>query len=181
MSAESPDGTILYGFLRKFLVKLRDWVLFQQLMSGLDQLDTNILRALQGDGRLSNADLAKRVGLSASACLRRVQALERSGVIKGYRAVIDPDATGVGIVAYVGVGLTEHTKKAQKDFERVITATPEVRECHNVSGTIEYLLRVEAKDLAAYKNFHLEVLGNAPKMNSITTYIVMDTSKDERA
>lgn len=150
-------------------------------MTGLDNIDERILRELRFDGRVSNTDLAKRVGLSASACLRRVQELERTGVIKGYRAVIDADATGVGIVAYVGVGLSEHTKKAQQDFERVITAAPEVRECHNVSGTIEYLLRVEVSDLAAYKSFHLEVLGNAPKMNSITTYIVMESAKDERA
>ena len=80
-----------------------------------------------------------------------------------------------------GVALLEHTKKAQKDFERVITATQEVRECHNVTGTFEYLLRVEAADLPAYKNFHLEVLGNAPKLNSITSYIVMESAKDERA
>ena len=147
----------------------------------LDAIDERILRTLERDGRISNADLAKTVGLSASACLRRVQELERTGVIKGYRAVIDREKLGVGIAAYVGVGLSEHTKRAQEDFERVITAAPEVRECHNVSGTIEYLLRVEAADLAAYKAFHLDVLGNAPKLNSIITYIVMDSAKDERA
>ncbi len=150
-------------------------------MTKIDAIDEKILRALERDGRISNADLAKTVGLSASACLRRVQELERSGVIAGYRAVLNREALGVGIAAYVGVGLSEHTKKAQKDFERVITAAPEVRECHNVSGTIEYLLRVEAADLAAYKAFHMEVLGNAPKLNSIITYIVMDSAKDERA
>ncbi len=150
-------------------------------MTDLDAIDTNILRHLEKDGRISNADLAKVVGLSASACLRRVQELERTGVIAGYRAVINREALGVGIVAYVGVGLSEHTKSAQEEFERVITAAPEVRECHNVSGTIEYLLRVEAQDLAAYKAFHLDILGNAPKLNSIITYIVMDSSKDERA
>lgn len=152
-----------------------------QLMEGIDNIDARILQELRSDGRISNTDLSRRVGLSPSACLRRVQALERSGVIKGYRAVIDPEATGVGIVAYVGVALSEHTKKAQQAFERVITATTEVRECHNVTGTFEYLLRVEAVDLPAYKNFHLEVLGNAPKLNSITSYIVMESAKDERA
>lgn len=163
------------------LAKLRVFAIRMQFMTEIDQIDARILHELRSDGRISNADLSKRVGLSASACLRRVQALERSGVIKGYRAVIDPEATGVGIVAYVGVSLSEHTKKAQKDFERVITAALEVRECHNITGTFEYLLRVEAADLPAYKNFHLEVLGNAPKLNSITSYIVMESAKDERA
>jgi DNA-binding Lrp family transcriptional regulator len=149
-------------------------------MIDLDDLDQRILRQLEADGRMSNAELAKRVGLSASACLRRVQELERSGVISGYRAVLNREALGVGFTAYVTVGLTEHTKKAQRDFERAMMAAPEVREVHDVTGSIEYILRVEARDLAAYKHFHTEVLGMAPKVQSITSYIVMETTKDER-
>ncbi len=150
-------------------------------MTKIDDLDRKILRALERDGRVSNTDLAKTVGLSASACLRRVQELERSGVIKGYRAIIDREQLGVGFAAYVTVGLSEHTKKAQRDFERAMMAAPEVREVHDVTGSIEYILRVEAADLAAYKHFHTEVLGDAPKVQSITSYIVMETTKDERA
>lgn len=130
---------------------------------------------------MSNADLAKHVGLSASACLRRVQELERTGVIKGYRAVLDREALGYGFVAYVTVGLSEHTKQAQRDFERAMSAAPQVRECHDVTGAIEYILRVEAADLAAFKHFHTDVLGMTPKVQSITSYIVMETTKDERA
>lgn len=147
----------------------------------LDAIDERILRTLERDGRISNADLSKAVGLSASACLRRVQELERTGVIKGYRAVIDREKLGLGLTAYVTVGLIEHTKKAQRDFERVMMSAPEVREVHDVTGSIEYILRVEASDLAAYKHFHTEVLGMAPKVQSITSYIVMETTKDERA
>ncbi len=150
-------------------------------MAKFDTIDDKILRTLERDGRISNADLAKAVGLSASACLRRVQELERTGVIKGYRAVIDREKLGLGFTAYVTVGLTEHTKKAQRDFEQVMMAAPEVREVHDVTGSIEYILRVEASDLAAYKHFHTEVLGMAPKVQSITSYIVMETTKDERA
>lgn len=146
----------------------------------MDGIDERILHTLEADGRISNSDLAKAVGLSASACLRRVQELERRGVIKGYRAVLDRRALGGGFVAYVAVGLHEHTKQSQEAFEKVMARAPEVRECHNVSGTIEYLLRVEAADLVAYKNFHTEVLGMAPKVRSITSYIVMDSSKDLR-
>lgn len=150
-------------------------------MVDIDDIDARILRILERDGRISNADLAKRVNLSASACLRRVQELERSGVISGYRAVLDREAMGVGLIAYVTVGLYEHTKKAQSEFERAISAAPQVRECHNVTGTVEYLLRVEAADLPAYKHFHTEILGMTPKVRSITSYIVMETTKDERA
>ena len=152
-----------------------------QFMIEIDETDARILRILERDGRISNTDLAKRVNLSASACLRRVQELERSGVIAGYRAVLNREAMGVGMIAYVTVGLYEHTKTAQAEFERAMKAAPQVRECHNVTGTVEYLLRVEAADLPAYKHFHTEILGMTPKVRSITSYIVMETPKDERA
>lgn len=150
-------------------------------MAGLDQIDRKILRELGSEGRISNIELADRVGLSPSACLRRVQELERSGVIKGYRAVVDPAKLGLTFLAYVTVGLSSHTKKSQSDFEAAMALAPEVRECHNITGTIEYLLRVETQDLAAYKHFHTEVLGVLPQVHSITTYVLMDSPKDERA
>ncbi|MDQ2089770.1 Lrp/AsnC family transcriptional regulator [Marimonas arenosa] len=150
-------------------------------MTKMDDLNRRILRELIRDGRISNLDLADRVGLSPSACLRRVQELERSGVIKGYRAVLDGDKLGLGFVAYVTVGLSQHSKAAQEAFERAVARAPEVRECHNVTGSVEYLLRVEAADLAAYKAFHTEVLGTVPGVNSITSLVVMGSPKDERA
>ncbi|WP_127901863.1 Lrp/AsnC family transcriptional regulator [Solirhodobacter olei] len=150
-------------------------------MTDIDATNARILRELSRNGRLPNQDLAERVGLSPSACLRRVQELERRGIIKGYRAVIDPGALGGGFTAYVAVGLSEHTKAAQKAFERAMALSPHVRECHNITGTIEYLLRVEVPDIAAYKHFHAETLGTLPQVTSITTYVVMDSPKDERA
>lgn len=150
-------------------------------MTELDEIDHRILRALSADGRISNLDLAARVGLSPSACLRRVQALERSGVIRGYRAVIDPTVTGGGFLAYVLVGLSRHTRAEQRAFEAAIATAPQVRECHNVTGTFEYLLRIEVSDLAAYKHFHTEILGALPQVTTITSYIVMGSPKDERA
>ncbi len=149
-------------------------------MAEIDEINRRILRELQRDGRISNADLAAKIGLSASACLRRVQELERSGVISGYRAVLDPDATGRGFKAYVTVGLARHTKADQKAFEKAMQTAPQVRECHNVTGTIEYILRVEAEDIASYKQFHTEYLGQVPQVASITSYIVMGSPKDER-
>ncbi len=139
------------------------------------------MRELSRDGRLPNTELADRVGLSPSACLRRVQELERNGVIKAYRAVLDPVAMGRGFVTYVTVGLNTHTKAAQDAFERAMDLYPEVRECHNITGTVEYLLRVETEDLASYKLFHTEKLGTLPQVQQIVTHVVMGSSKDERA
>lgn len=152
-----------------------------QQMAKIDLINQQILRELGRDGRISNLELADRVGLSPSACLRRVQELERTGVISGYRAVLDHTKLGVGFVAYVTVGLNLHTKDAQEAFERAMARAPEVRECHNITGAIEYLLRVEATDLTAYKFFHTDVLGTLPQVHSITSYVVMGSPKDERA
>ena len=139
------------------------------------------MQELTRDGRIANSALADRVGLSPSACLRRVQELERAGVIKGYRAVLDRAALGGGFTAYVAVGLSDHSKASQRAFERSIARAPEVIECHNMTGAIEYLLRVEVEDLARYKYFHTDVLGTLPQVSSLTTYVVMESPKDERA
>jgi DNA-binding Lrp family transcriptional regulator len=151
-----------------------------QSSAAMDAIDEKILRELVGDGRITNAELAQRVALSPSACLRRVQELERLGVIKGYRAVLDPLKLGVGFVAYVTIGLSRHTLAEQLGFEQAMSACAVVRECHNVTGTFEYLLRVEVADLAAYKRFHADVLGALPQVSMITSYIVMASPKDER-
>ena len=144
-------------------------------MRAIDTITRKILHELSLDGRISNLELAQRVGLSPSACLRRVQELERSGVIDGYRAVLNRAALGIGFVAYVAVGLNKHTKAAQE------ADAPEVTECHNVTGSVEYLLRVEAADLTDYKRFHTQILGTVEQVQSITSYVVMGSPKDERA
>ncbi|MEO0543793.1 MAG: Lrp/AsnC family transcriptional regulator [Pseudomonadota bacterium] len=150
-------------------------------MTDIDPINQKILRELANDGRLTNLELSERVGLSPSACLRRVQELERTGVIAGYRAMIDPAKIGKAFVAYVAVGLAEHSKSAQATFERAMIAAREVRECHNITGTVEYMLRVEVEDLTAYKHFHTEVLGVVSGVRLITSYIVMGSPKDERS
>lgn len=150
-------------------------------MTKIDPIDLKILRVLQREGRISNIALAERVNLSPSPCLRRVQELERTNVIRGYRVVTDPEKLGRSFASYVMVGLSLHTKAAQEGFERAMAVAPEVVECHNIAGAFEYLLRVECEGLAAYKAFHTEVLGTQLHVNAITSYIVMDTSKDERA
>ncbi len=149
-------------------------------MTVIDPANERILRVLATEARISNAALAERVGLSASACLRRVQEMERSGLIRGYRAMLDREAMGGGFVAYIAVGLNDHSKASQEAFERAIALAPQVRECHNITGAIEYMLRVEVADLVAYKHFHTEVLGTLPQVNAITSYVVMGSPKDER-
>ena len=139
------------------------------------------MRELALNARLSNLDLSDRVGLSPSASLRRVQELERTGVVTGYRVQTDRARLGIGFTAYITVGLSIHTKDSQEAFERAISRAPEVIECHNVTGTVEYLLRVEAAELAAYKVFHTDVLGTLPQVSAITSYVVMGSPKDLRA
>ncbi|WP_428776250.1 Lrp/AsnC family transcriptional regulator [Vibrio sp.] len=146
----------------------------------MDKFDERILRELKLDGRISNVELSERVGLSASATLRRVQELERRRVIKGYRAVLDGASLGVGFVAYVSIGLASHTRKAQLEFEHFVRDVDEVVECHNITGANEYLLRVETADLSSYKRIHADVLGECPQVQSLTTMVVMDSPKDDR-
>ncbi|MBT1450091.1 Lrp/AsnC family transcriptional regulator [Glaciecola sp. XM2] len=146
----------------------------------MDKIDREILQVLGVRGRITNTELASKVNLSPSACLRRVQELESSGIIKGYRVVLDKEKLGIGFIAYVMVGLSEHTKKSQQEFEAAIAQAPEVKECHNVTGSFEYILRVEARDLKHYKVFHTDVLGTLPQVATITTHVLMESTKDER-
>jgi len=147
-------------------------------MAELDNYNAAILQHLQSDGRMSNIELAKQVGLSPSACLRRVQELERRGVLKGYRAIIDRKALGQDVVIFVMVGLSGHLRKDSLAFEAAMDRAPEVQECHNITGSVEYLLRVEVADLSAYKAFHADRLGTLSMVGSITSHIVLGASKD---
>ena len=149
-------------------------------MIEIDVLNSQILSVLEKDGRISNIELASKVGLSPSACLRRVQELERTGIIKGYRAVIDRTAIGGSITIFVTVGLSGQLKKHAQDFERAMDAAPHVKECHNITGSVEYLLRVEVQDLATYKEFHSNVLGALTQVSSMTSHICLGSSKDVR-
>lgn len=150
-------------------------------MTAIDRINSKILLELETDGRISNTELAARVGLSPSACLRRVQELERSGLIQGYRAVLDRARLGAGLTVFVMVGLSAHLSKDARAFERAMDAAPQVRECHNITGAVEYLLRVEVADLPAYKEFHANILGVLPQVRSITSHISLGSPKDMRA
>ncbi len=149
-------------------------------MAIIDPINDKILHELSRDGRISNVELADKVGLSPSACLRRVQDLERQGIIKGYRAVIDRSKLGMDLTIFVMVGLSGQLRADSQAFERAMAAAPEVKECHNITGTVEYLLRIEVEDLATYKDFHSNRLGTLSQVGSITSHICLGSSKDMR-
>jgi len=151
-----------------------------QLMFKKDRYNDRILQELTKNGRLPNSELAEIIGLSPSACLRRVQELESSGLIKGYRAILDSELMGSSFIAYVGIGLNEHSTESQLAFEQAIKLAHDVKECHNVTGSFEYLLRIETKDIKSFKLFHADVLGVISQVSTITTHVVMDSPKDDR-
>lgn len=144
----------------------------------MDRYNEIILRELHKNARIANSELAEKIGLSPSACLRRVQELERSGVIKSYRAILDPEKLGNHFVAYVAVGLREHSVQSQRAFEEAIKDSSEIIECHNVTGAFEYLLRVETQSINTFKIFHTDVLGAIPQVSTIQTHVVMESPKD---
>ncbi len=119
----------------------------------IDPTDQRILAALQQDGRLSNVDLAERIGLSASPCLRRVRLLEEAKIIRGYHAVVDQVKAGLPVSVFVSVKLERQREADMKRFETAVRRFPEVLECYLMTGSRDYLLRVVARDLADYERF----------------------------
>jgi DNA-binding Lrp family transcriptional regulator len=126
--------------------------------SQLKDIDKRILEHLQANARLSNVELAERVALSPSPCLRRVRNLEKRGVVKGYVALVDQVAVGLPVSVFVQVSLERQTEPALEQFESALRTRPEVMECYLMTGDADYLLRVVAKDLAAYERFLLQHL-----------------------
>ncbi|MEI3843659.1 MULTISPECIES: Lrp/AsnC family transcriptional regulator [unclassified Microbacterium] len=141
----------------------------------MDELDRRILAVLAEDGRISNAELAARVGLTPSPCLRRVRRLEESGVIQGYRAVIEPAAIGRSLRVFAGVRLTRHAHADVAAFEAAVAALPEVARAHHVTGNYDYLLDIEVPDLAAYERFHSQRLASLPAVGAVNSYVTMKT------
>ncbi len=131
-------------------------------MSKLDAIDRNIIRCLRLDGRMTNSQLAAEVGLSQSACLRRVQLLEESGVIRGYTAIIAGPEADEGVVVIVQITLERQTEEYLNRFEAAARKHPEIRECYLMTGDADYLLRAEARSAADYETIHKEILSRLP-------------------
>ena len=139
----------------------------------LDDRDHALLRHLQADSRMSNADLADRVGMSASACWRRVRSLEAAGIIDRYGAILNPHAAGLTFQAIVHVQLTRHSEDDLAAFIRGVTARPEVAECYATTGQSDYQMRVLCRDLDAYNNFLETFLFRLPAVASAQTNVVL--------
>jgi Lrp/AsnC family leucine-responsive transcriptional regulator len=147
----------------------------------LDRTDLALLAILQREGRISNAELAERVSLSASACLRRVQRLEQAGVLAGYSAVLDPARVGLGLQAFVRVQLSRHDAEAIAGFTQRVNDWDEVIACHALTGDMDYLLHVAVQDLAHFSRFLLDHLLNASGVADVNSSFVLRTVKQARA
>jgi len=143
----------------------------------LDAIDRKILKELQADGRMTNVDLAQRVGISAPPCLRRVRALEEAGFIKGYRALLDEKKLGYEVAIFAMVHLTSQAEADLKAFEEFVRKAPLVRECWMLSGEIDFILKCVAPDLKTFQAFVSE-LTSAPNVRNVKTSLTLRNSKD---
>lgn len=143
----------------------------------LDKIDQRILHDLQANGRITNVELARRAGISAPPCLRRVRALEEAGYVRGYHAEIEPKALGFNVSAFVQVGLDSQAEADLEEFERLVSIWPEVRECYMLAGETDFLLKVVAEDWDAYQRFLTEKLTPAPHVAHVKSALSIRTSK----
>lgn len=143
----------------------------------LDRIDREILGLLQAEGRMTNVELAERVGLTAPPCLRRVRALEQMGAIRGYHADLDPVALGYPVTVFAMVSLSTQAESALSAFEAHVAAIPEVRECYMLNGEIDFILKLVAPDLATFQELLTRHLTNAPHVASVKTSLTIRTGK----
>lgn len=148
-------------------------------ISKLDEIDRKILAELQADGRMTNVELAKRVGISAPPCLRRVRTLEESGFIKGYHAEVEARALGFEVQVFAMVGLQSQAEADLSAFERRCQDWPLVRECHMLNGEVDFILKCVAPDLSSFQSFLTEQLTAADNVASVKTSLVIRGAKDE--
>lgn len=145
----------------------------------LDLIDIKLLSELQADGRITNVDLAEKVGLTAPPCLRRMRTLEQTGVIRSYHADIDPAALGYSITVFAMVSLKSQAEADLRAFESHVLSLPDVRECHMLNGEIDFILKILARDLQSFQELLTSQLTSAPNVSSVKTSLTIRTAKDE--
>lgn len=145
----------------------------------LDDVDRRILEDLQADGRMTNVELAKRIGISAPPCLRRVRALEDHNIIRGYHADINPEALGYSVMVFAFVGLISQAENDLQEFEALVADWPEVRECHMLVGETDFVLKIVAQDWDHFQHFLTTNLTPAPNVSHVKTALSIRASKDE--
>ena len=148
-------------------------------MATLDGIDRRLLAELQDEGRVTNVELAQRVGLTAPPCLRRVRALEEAGVIKGYHAELDASKLGFAITVFALVSLKSQAEESLRQFEDYMRGVPEVRECHMLNGEIDFILKIVSRDLQSFQEFLTSKLTPAPNVASVKTSLTIRTAKNE--
>ncbi|MEY2943705.1 MAG: Leucineresponsive regulatory protein [Pseudomonadota bacterium] len=146
-------------------------------MANIDAIDLHLLGLLQDEGRVTNVELAQRVGLTAPPCLRRVRSLEEEGVIRGYHAELDGAKLGFAITVFALVSLKSQAEEALRGFEEHVRALPEVRECHMLNGEIDFILKIVSRDLQTFQEFLTSKLTPAPNVASVKTSLTIRTSK----
>jgi DNA-binding Lrp family transcriptional regulator len=145
----------------------------------LDKIDQRILHDLQANGRISNVELARRAGISAPPCLRRVRALERAGYVRGYHAELEPKALGFNVTVFAHVGLASQAESDLQAFEELVATWPQVRECYMLAGETDFLLKVVAEDWDAYERFLTSKLTAAPNVTHVKSALSIRASKSE--
>jgi DNA-binding Lrp family transcriptional regulator len=143
----------------------------------LDEIDLKILSEIQADGRITNVELAKRVGISPPPCLRRVRTLEEEGYITGYRGLLNPSSLGFDVTVFASVHLSSQADADLRAFEEFVRHEPLVRECWMLSGEIDFILKCVAPDMATFQNF-VSHLTAAPHVRNVRTSLVLHNSKD---
>jgi DNA-binding Lrp family transcriptional regulator len=146
-------------------------------MANLDTIDRQLLSELQADGRVTNVELAQRVGLTPPPCLRRVRALEDAGVIRGYHADLDASKLNFAITVFALVSLKSQAEEALRQFESHMRTLPEVRECHMLNGEIDFILKIVSRDLQSFQEFLTSKLTPAPNVGSVKTSLTIRTAK----
>ena len=146
-------------------------------MATLDAIDRRLLSELQDEGRVTNVELAQRVGLTAPPCLRRVRSLEEAGVIRGYHADLDAAKLGYTITVFALVSLKSQAEDALRSFEDHMKLLPEVRECHMLNGEIDFILKIVSRDLQGFQEFLTSKLTPAPNVASVKTSLTIRTAK----
>lgn len=146
----------------------------------LDQIDRKILEILQKNAKITNAQLSKEIGLSPAPTLERVKKLEQSGIIESYHAKLDPTKIGLGVSTFVHVTLKGHNKENINIFLNAIQDIDEIVECHHITGSGDFVLRIIAKDIASYQNLMLEKVSEIPVVDNLQSMVILSTFKDNK-
>jgi Lrp/AsnC family transcriptional regulator, leucine-responsive regulatory protein len=146
----------------------------------LDKIDRKILEILQANAKITNAQLSKEIGLSPAPTLERVKKLEVSGIIKSYHAKLDPAAIGLGVTTFVHVTLIGHNKRNIEAFLEQINKVDEIIECHHITGSGDFILKVIAKDITSYQNLMLDKVSEIKEVDNMQSMVILSTFKDSK-